>query len=72
MLPGRPQESKPPRDEGDDEGMDELEVDRYRGDEIVLDELIRDTLLLEVPMNPNCGDGCLGWDHLRQEGHGTV
>lgn len=46
------------------ENEDDLGVERYQGDLIVLDELIRDSLILEVPMNPNCGDDCPGWDHL--------
>lgn len=46
---------------------DDLGIERYQGDQIVIDDLIRDSLILEVPMNPNCGDGCPGWDHLRSE-----
>lgn len=44
---------------------EDLGVERYQGDLIVLDDIIRDSLILELPMNPNCGDGCPGWDHLR-------
>ena len=46
---------------------DDLGTEQYQGDRIVLDTLIRDSLILEVPMNPNCGDECPGWDHLHSE-----
>lgn len=62
MLPGRA-----PAQGGDgaaDKDDDELSVERYQGDQIELDGLIRDSLILEVPMNPNCGEECPGWDHL--------
>ena len=67
MLPGA---GKSPRaaSKDDEESSEELGVELYKGEEIVLDDLIRDTILLEVPMNPNCGEQCPGWDHLRQEG----
>jgi uncharacterized protein len=54
-------------DDDDDDTEDELGVERYLGEEIVLDGLIRDTVLLEIPMNPTCGDACPGWDCLRGE-----
>ena len=65
MLPGRPAPRRKDAAQEDDE-KDELGVERYQGDTIVLDGLIRDTLLLEVPMNPSCGESCRGWDHLSQ------
>jgi len=61
MLPGNPATN----DQHEDE--DDLGVERYRGDHIHLDELIRDSLVLEIPMNPNCGDDCPGWDYLEAE-----
>lgn len=71
MLPGQPRPRKARETDGDDKNHDELGIERYRGDEIELDEILRDTILLEVPMNPNCGEQCLGWDHLRQESADT-
>jgi uncharacterized protein len=39
---------------------DELDKEWYDGDHIVLDDLIRDNIMLELPMNPRCGDNCPG------------
>lgn len=39
---------------------DELDKEWYDGDRIVLDELVRDHIMLELPMNPRCGDDCPG------------
>ncbi len=68
MLPGRQVRrggaGRSKENERGDE-KDDLGVEQYLGDEIVLDELVRDTILLEVPMNPNCGESCTGWDYLR-------
>ncbi len=65
MIPGPGPVSKGKKDDKQDE--DDLGVERFQGDLIVVDTLIRDSLILEVPMNPNCGDECPGWDHLRPE-----
>lgn len=59
MLPGPEAAPVESEDEESDAG-----VERYEGDQIVLDGIIRDSLILEIPMNPNCGDRCPGWDHL--------
>ncbi|MCU0662139.1 MAG: DUF177 domain-containing protein [Myxococcota bacterium] len=39
---------------------DELDKEWYEGDRIVLDDLVRDHVMLELPMNPRCGDDCPG------------
>ena len=39
---------------------EDLEKEWFDGQTIVLDELLLDTLMLEVPMNPKCGDSCPG------------
>ena len=67
MLPGRGPATKPTAKDDVEGDEDDLGVERYEGEQIVLDDLLRDMILLEVPMNPNCGDGCPGWDHLIAE-----
>ncbi len=56
----------------DDEELELTEEDTYRahysGPVIVLDELVREHLILEVPMQPLCGADCPGIpvpDHVR-------
>jgi uncharacterized protein len=39
---------------------DELEIEFYRGDIIDLSGLLREQMLLQVPMKPLCKDDCLG------------
>jgi uncharacterized protein len=39
---------------------EDLEREWFEGEVIVLDELIRDSIVLELPMNPKCGDDCPG------------
>lgn len=36
----------------------DLERESYVGDEIALDALVRESLILEVPMSPRCPGGC--------------
>jgi uncharacterized metal-binding protein YceD (DUF177 family) len=33
-------------------------VVRFTGDEIVLDDEVREAVVVELPMNPKCPDGC--------------
>lgn len=57
---------RPERVDGLDDGTDddleltpeELEREWYVGDRIVLDELIRDGIMLELPMTPRCAGPC--------------
>ena len=48
--------------EGGDEDGDLSEADTlgYAGDTVVLDDLVRDELLLEIPMIPLCSEDCPG------------
>ena len=50
--------------DGDDEDADlapeQADMIPYDGDTLVLDDLIRDELLLGVPMIPLCSEGCTG------------
>jgi uncharacterized protein len=54
---------KAPADEGEVEyTLEDAEADTlpYDGETVVLDDLVRDELLLEVPMIPLCSEGCPG------------
>jgi uncharacterized protein len=44
----------------EDMSPEELDVTAYSGDTIALDELVRDELLLEIPMIPLCSEDCPG------------
>ncbi len=71
MVPGKPvkgaSQGKTDKERKDapDEEDDKLGIERYQGEEIVLDGLLRDAILLEIPMSPNCGEDCKGWDALQ-------
>lgn len=39
---------------------DEAEVDHYDGETVVLDDLVREALLLELPISPLCSEECAG------------
>ncbi len=60
MRPGKPSDGR----EVDELALEDLGEETYEGDLIVLDDLVRDLLLLEVPMSPSCGEACPGWDVL--------
>lgn len=47
-------------DEDDDLPGDEADVIPYDGQTVVLDDLVRDELLLNIPMIPLCSDACPG------------
>ena len=52
-------------DEADDA---DISREPYHGDSIVLDDVVRDQLILEVPMQPLCAESCRGIElpaHLR-------
>jgi uncharacterized protein len=59
------------RPEGSDEidvQLDEVNRDYYTGSQVVLDPMVREYLLLEVPMKPLCSESCEGIsvpEHLR-------
>jgi len=39
---------------------DEMDQEFYTGDDIVLDDLVREHIILEVPMQPLCAESCEG------------
>jgi DUF177 domain-containing protein len=54
-------ESSGDADEGDgDMAPDQADMIAYDGETVVLDDLVRDELLLGVPMIPLCSEGCEG------------
>jgi uncharacterized protein len=58
LVPGSPTDrASHPEDE-----PEEADVERsyYEGHQVVLDELVREHLLLEAPMQPLCSPGCTG------------
>jgi uncharacterized protein len=57
-------EGRPARQSEEDLDLtpDELARESFSGDKIVLDELVRDQLIVEVPMQPLCSDACTGID----------
>jgi uncharacterized protein len=51
------------RDEDDDDDAispDEADIVAYDGDTVILDDLVRDELVLETPMIPLCSEDCPG------------
>jgi uncharacterized protein len=60
------------RDSEDDDArsVDDADTLAYDGDVVVLDELVRDELLLGIPMIPLCSEACPGIRPL--EGGGDV
>jgi uncharacterized protein len=49
-----------PADEGDDVGDDDGDVVGFAGNEIVLDEELRDEILLAIPLQVLCSESCKG------------
>ena len=58
-APGDPSARHDAEEELDDVDPDAPDRECYSGDEVVLDGLVRDYLLLELPMHPRCE---LGWE----------
>jgi uncharacterized protein len=57
-----------PKPEEEDLSPEELAREFYSGEDIVLDEVVRDAIILEVPMQPLCREDCPGIavpDHVR-------
>ncbi|MGB0678376.1 MAG: YceD family protein [Polyangiales bacterium] len=46
--------------EGDGDDDDALDLYRYKGDTLVLDEVVREQLLLAIPMQVHCPSDCAG------------
>lgn len=53
MVPGKPAED-------DDLSPDQADVASYDGDTVVLDDVVKDEILLEIPMIPLCSETCPG------------
>ena len=75
-VPGSVLRERDARDAGDEEGDgdgDEGDDDviPYDGDTLVLDDLVRDELVLAVPMIPLCSEGCAGIRPLPPPPDGT-
>jgi uncharacterized protein len=49
-----------PGQRGEDGAGDEADVIPYDGETVVLDDLVRDELLLGIPMIPLCSESCAG------------
>lgn len=62
LLSPRGDTLRPPPGEEDDDDMSAEEEDHevFSGDEILLDDLVREHLVLEVPMQPLCRPDCPG------------
>jgi DUF177 domain-containing protein len=61
---------KPDDEENEEESekemtVEELDVECYQDNLVVLDEFIGDTIMLEMPMTPTCGDNCPGLNGAR-------
>ncbi len=59
-APGQPRRADRPDEAEEDLALDPDEPDRefYQGEEVVIDDLVRDYLLLELPMQPRCEPEC--------------
>jgi uncharacterized protein len=61
VQPGRARkEQRFERHEGDAEDEDDLPREEFSGNEIPLDELVREHIVIEVPMQPLCSESCTG------------
>ena len=63
-----PEHTRPTKSDDVDVRLDEVNRDYYGGTEVVLDAMVREHLLLEVPMKPLCSESCEGIavpEHLR-------
>jgi uncharacterized protein len=49
-----------PRADAEEITPDEIDTEVYSGEHVVLDALVREHVLLEVPMQPLCKDTCAG------------
>jgi len=64
MTPGTPE----PRDDVETVAEDgSLGTAHFQGEEMVLDSLVRESIVLALPMNPHCPEGCSIEDLYRDE-----
>ncbi|MBW2276706.1 MAG: DUF177 domain-containing protein [Deltaproteobacteria bacterium] len=64
----QPRSSETVADEDEELTPEDLEREWYGGDQIVLDSLIRDAIMLELPMNPRCPGDCVGLEAYQAAG----
>ncbi len=57
---GRKERSRDEEDDDDGISPDEADIVAYDGDTVILDDLVRDELVLETPMIPLCSEDCPG------------
>lgn len=55
-----PEHTRPARADEVEIRSDEINRDYYGGSEVILDSIVRELLLLEVPMKPLCSEECEG------------
>ena len=63
-----PEHTRPRETDEVDVQLNEMNRDYYRGAQVVLDSMVRELLLLEVPMKPLCSEDCKGIsvpEHIR-------
>jgi uncharacterized protein len=62
VVAGRKPKGKPTKDsEGEFEfDKDEADVATYDGETVVLDDLVREAIVLELPISPLCSEDCAG------------
>jgi DUF177 domain-containing protein len=58
--PALPRRGRNKPDEEEEPGADEADILPFDGDSLVLDDLVRDELLLGIPMIPLCSEACPG------------
>ncbi len=58
MVPA--QNIKTPEDDDYEFSAEEADVVAYEGDAVVLDDVVRDEIVLEIPMIPLCSEDCPG------------
>ena len=59
MVPGKPADD-------DDLSPDQADVASYDGETVVLDDVVKDEILLEIPMIPLCSEDCPGMSQLSE------
>jgi len=64
-----PEARRPQEDDDEVEfAAEDADMIAYDGDAVVLDDLVRDELLLGIPMIPLCSEGCPGIRPEQSEG----
>jgi uncharacterized protein len=58
--PGAPRKPREPAEDVHELGEDDMLREEFAGHDIVLDDLVREHIVLEVPMQPLCSEDCQG------------